>query len=34
MMKPARRRVPKQIPVYEITKLMISTHIHKLGPTA
>jgi (p)ppGpp synthase/HD superfamily hydrolase len=37
MMKAARRRFPKQIPVYEITKLMISTHIHNiralLGPT-
>jgi (p)ppGpp synthase/HD superfamily hydrolase len=37
MMKSARRRFPKQIPVYEITKLMISTHIHNIrtlaGPT-
>jgi len=37
MMKAARRRFPKQIPVYQITKLMISTHIHNiralLGPT-
>lgn len=30
MMKAARRRFPKQIPVYEITKLMISTHIHNI----
>ncbi|HEX2206164.1 MAG TPA: HD domain-containing protein [Longimicrobium sp.] len=30
MMKAARRRFPKQIPVYEISKLMISTHIHNI----
>lgn len=30
MMKAARRRFPKQIPVYEISKLMISTHIHNV----
>ena len=30
MMKAARRRFPRQIPVYEISKLMISTHIHNI----
>ena len=30
MMKAARRRFPQQIPVYEISKLMISTHIHNI----
>jgi (p)ppGpp synthase/HD superfamily hydrolase len=30
MMKAARRRFPKQIPVYEISKLMISTHIQNI----